>query len=153
MTPPRQLQGNGREDEEEASWDEKNITSDEKNISGELERIFSEETRLRYLEDEMAAGIRERSRVFVASDVSRSRPGAVAVPGVRGRTEPSVLGEPRVPSFLSQPSLIVAELVEPSQEDESLRRRNQDLERIVGVHERIAVKLSPQLSLSRMMRK
>jgi hypothetical protein len=58
------------------------------------------------------------------------RPGAVAVPAVfTGRTSPSVLsGEPRGPSAFDQQSLIVAELAEASQEDEELRRRNQELE-------------------------
>jgi hypothetical protein len=158
ISPPPQLQGNGREDEEEASLDEKNISGELQMIfseetqlryiedemaagirersrvvvasgaSGELERIFSEETQLRYIEDEMAAGIRERSRVVVASGASR--PGAVAVAGViRAPTCPSVTSQPeRVPSVTSQPSLIVAELAEPYQEDEELRRQYQNLE-------------------------
>jgi hypothetical protein len=141
--PPSKLQGTGREDEEEA-----------KNIARELDIIFSEETVLRYQEDEMAAGSsqprvppanrngraeRERLREAAAaayeeetfsSDASSDmRPGAVAV----GPTGPSVLHRPRVPSVISQqPSLIVAELAEPSQDDEVVRRRLQDLEKIVG---------------------
>jgi hypothetical protein len=47
--------------------------------------------------------------------------------GFTGPTGPSALSEPRGPSA-SEPSLITAELAEPSQEDEELRRRMQELE-------------------------
>ena len=59
------------------------------------------------------------------------RPGAVAEAGsgmLRGPTAPTVLREPRGPSAIDEPSFIVAELAEPYQEDEELRRRMQELE-------------------------
>jgi hypothetical protein len=63
-----------------------------------------------------------------ASSDEEMRPGAVAVTGgFTGPTGPSALSEPRGPSA-SEPSLITAELAEPSQEDEELRRRMQELE-------------------------
>jgi hypothetical protein len=56
------------------------------------------------------------------------RPGAVAGAGVfTGPTGPSVLSEPRGP-YAKEPSLIIAKLAEPYQEDKELRRRNQKLE-------------------------
>jgi hypothetical protein len=45
-----------------------------------------------------------------------------------GPTSPSVLSEPRKPSAIDEQSLMVAELAEASQEEEELRRRNQELE-------------------------
>jgi hypothetical protein len=66
-----------------------------------------------------------------ASSDEDNKPGAVAVDGVfTGPTGPSGLSQPRVrPSPVRDPSLIVAaELAEPSQEDEQLRRRMQELE-------------------------
>jgi hypothetical protein len=75
-----------------------------------------------------SAGYEEEAYLSDASSDEENKPGAVAVPGViRGPSQPA-----RAPSVISQPSLIVAELAEPSQQDEALRRRNQDLERIVG---------------------
>jgi hypothetical protein len=57
------------------------------------------------------------------------KPGAISVAGVfTGPTGPSVLSEPRGPSAIDEPSIIVAELAEPNQKDEDLRRRNQELE-------------------------
>jgi hypothetical protein len=54
---------------------------------------------------------------------------AVAVAGVfTGPTGPPVLSEPRGPSATDEPSLIIAELAEPYQEDEELLRRNKELE-------------------------
>jgi hypothetical protein len=50
-----------------------------------------------------------------------AQPGAVAT----GPTRPPVLSEPRGPSAFDQTVLIVAEPVEPSQEEEELRRRLQ----------------------------
>jgi hypothetical protein len=61
------------------------------------------------------------------------RPGAVAEPVLfPGRTSPSVLSEPRGLSAFDEQSLIVAELAEASQEEEELRRRNQELEQQDG---------------------
>ncbi len=45
-----------------------------------------------------------------------------------GPTSPSVLSEPRGPSAIDEQSLMIAELAEASQEEEELRRRNQELE-------------------------
>jgi hypothetical protein len=56
------------------------------------------------------------------------KPGAVAVAGVfTSPTNPSILSESQGPSA-REPSLIIAELAEPYQEDEELRRRMQELE-------------------------
>jgi hypothetical protein len=64
----------------------------------------------------------------VSSD-EEIRPGAVAVAGLfTGRTIPSFLSEPQGPSALDEQSTIMGELAEPSQEDEELRRRYQELE-------------------------
>ena len=70
-----------------------------------------------------------------------------------GPTSPSILTEPRGPSAIDEPSLILGELAGPSQEDEELRRQyqelrqqNQELEKIVGV-----MKLSQELPLSRIV--
>ena len=61
-----------------------------------------------------------------ASSDEDIKPGAVAEVGTfPGATGPSVLRAPRGPSAFDEPSLIVAELAEPYQEDEDLRRRMQ----------------------------
>jgi hypothetical protein len=63
-----------------------------------------------------------------ASSDEEIMPEAVAVVGVfTGPTGPSVVSEPRG-RYAEEPSLIIAELAEPSQEEEELRRRNQELE-------------------------
>jgi hypothetical protein len=49
-----------------------------------------------------------------------------------GPRSPSILSEPRGPVAIDDQSLMIAELAEPSQEDEELRRQNQELEKIVG---------------------
>jgi hypothetical protein len=69
------------------------------------------------------------------------RPGAVAGPGaaamagvVTGRTSPtspSVHSDPQGPFAIDDQSTIMGELAEPSQEDEELRRRCQELQHIV----------------------
>jgi hypothetical protein len=47
-------------------------------------------------------------------------------------TSPSILSEPRKPSARDEQSLMVAELAEPSQDHEELRRRYEELEKIVN---------------------
>jgi hypothetical protein len=62
-----------------------------------------------------------------------TRPGAVAVgDAFTGRSDAPVLSEATfAASVRSEPSLVVAELEEASQEEEELRRRNIELEKIV----------------------
>jgi hypothetical protein len=65
-----------------------------------------------------------------ASSDEETRPGAVAMAGAFTRpTGPSVVNERRGPSARREPSLIIAELAEPYQEDEDLGRRNQEIEK------------------------
>jgi hypothetical protein len=78
-----------------------------------------------------------RATEDASSDTSSDeemRPGAVAVPGLfTGRTSPSVLSESQVSSAIDdEQSTIMGELAEPSQEDEELRRRYTELQRIVS---------------------
>jgi hypothetical protein len=87
----------------------------------ELQRIHRQEREQR----ELKANNDEEED---ASSDEEMRPGALAVAGVfTGLASPSVLSEPRGP-YTKEPSLIIAELAEPYQEDEELRQRNQDLE-------------------------
>jgi hypothetical protein len=69
-----------------------------------------------------------------ASSDEEVRPGAVAVPGLfPGRTSPSVFSESQDSSAIDdEQSTIMGELAEPSQEDEELRRRYEELQRIVN---------------------
>jgi hypothetical protein len=74
-----------------------------------------------------------------ASSDEEMRREAVAVAGsgvFTGPTSPSVLSEPQAPPAFDEQCLAIAELAEVSQEEEELRRRNQELEQEDEEHRR-----------------
>jgi hypothetical protein len=80
---------------------------------------------------ELRAADEEEAYLLDASSSDEdTKPGAVRV--FTGQTEPSILGEPQGPSASRNPLLVVAELAGPSQEEDQLRRQNEELERIIG---------------------
>jgi hypothetical protein len=82
--------------------------------------------------------LKENNEEEDASSDEDMKPGAVAVAAVvTGRTRPSaLLSESQAPYAFDKQSLIVAELAEASQEEEELRRRNQELEQADEEHRR-----------------
>jgi hypothetical protein len=82
-----------------------------------------------YRQDRARREIKATDEEEDASSDEEIRPGAVFVAGVfTGPPRPSVLSEAQGPSAIGEQSTIIAELAEPSQEDEEVRRRLQELE-------------------------